>query len=78
MCSKVNPSETLARAHTHTHTDSVACCAAPQLAAWNQEPLQGDGGVARPREHRHLRHTLQGARKQRRTVNPHSTQYSEC
>lgn len=35
-------------------------CAAPQLAAWDKEPLQGNGGVACSRKHWHLRYIVQG------------------
>ena len=35
-------------------------CPAPQLAAWDPEPLQGHGGVAGPRERGHPHHPLQG------------------
>lgn len=59
MCSKVGaPGATPAGVHV---SERAVCCAAPQLAAWNQEPVPGDGGVARPRERRHLRHALQGS-----------------
>ena len=59
--------ETAEHTHTHTHAHTLDLtvlfvCAAPQLAAWNQESLQGDGGVARPGEHRHLCDALQGTR----------------